>query len=87
MKDTKPEIQKMQLDIIHAKTDHERVLMGIEMIESVRQVIKNSIRIERPDLNEREIIAELFERYHKAEFSNEKLEMIKTGIRNFSGPR
>lgn len=52
MKDTTPEVQQLQRDIIHSKTDRERAMMGIDMTESVRQVVMNSIKIEKPDLSE-----------------------------------
>lgn len=85
MKDTPPEILKIQRDIIHVKTDRERAMLGFEMIENTRQIVKNSLKIENPGFSEREIIAELFERYYSEEFSEEEIEIIKQGIRNFAG--
>ncbi|MDZ7771334.1 MAG: hypothetical protein U5K31_01085 [Balneolaceae bacterium] len=83
MKDTPPEIRQMQRDIIHAMTDRERALLGVDMIESARKVVTNSIREEHPHLSEREVVAERFERYYKNEFSEEKLKNIKEAILSY----
>lgn len=80
MKDTTPEVQQMQRDIIHSKSDRERAMMGVDMIESTRKVVMNSIKIEKPHLSEREVVAELFERYYSQEFSKEEIQIIKKGI-------
>ncbi|MDZ7718391.1 MAG: hypothetical protein U5K72_06165 [Balneolaceae bacterium] len=80
MKDTTPEAEQLQRDIIHSKTDHERAMMGIDMIESARIIVMNSIKIKNPDLTERQIVAELFERYYGQEFSEDEKQVIKKGI-------
>lgn len=80
MKDTTREAQQLQRNIIHSKTDHERAMMGIDMIESTRKIVINSIKNEKPHLSEREVIAELFERYYGQEFSREEKQVIKKGI-------
>lgn len=55
-------------------------MMGIDMIESVRKIVMNSIRLENPKLVEREVVAELFERYYGQEFSHQEKQKIKQGI-------
>ncbi len=80
MKDTTPESEQLQRDIIHSKTEYERIMMGVDMIESTRKIVVNSIKIENPDLTEREVIAELFERYYGQEFSEEEIQVTKKGI-------
>ena len=80
MKDTTPEAQQLQRDIIQSKTDHERAMMGIDMTESARKIVINSIKNEKPQLSERQVIAELFERYYGQEFSKEEIQIIKKGI-------
>lgn len=83
MKDTPPEIQQLQRDIIHAMTDHERAMLGVDMIESARKVVTNSIREEYPHLSEREVVAERFVRYYRNEFSDDELKTIKEAILSF----
>lgn len=80
MKDTTPEAEQLQRDIIHSKTEYERIMMGVDMIESTRKIVMNSIKIENPDLTKREVVAELFERYYGQEFSEEEIQVIKKGI-------
>lgn len=80
MKDTTLEAAQLQRDIIHSKTELERVMMGVDMIESTGKVVMNSIKNENPNLSEREIVAELFERYYGHEFTQEEKENIKKGI-------
>jgi hypothetical protein len=87
MKDTAPDVEQIQRDIIHSKTDHERAMMGIDMIESTRKIVLNSIKIENSDLTEREVIAELFERYYGHEFSQDEIEIIKKGIIEYKEDR
>ncbi|NBC25306.1 MAG: hypothetical protein GVY08_00455 [Bacteroidetes bacterium] len=86
MKDTTPEAERLQREIIHSKTDYARAMMGIDMIESTRKVVMNSIREKKPDLSEREVVAELFVRYHGQEFSPKEIRVIKNGIINFKQP-
>lgn len=80
VKDTPPEILQLQRNIIHSKTDRERAMMGVDMIDSVRKIVMNSIRLENPELTEREVVAELFERYYGQEFTQEEVQVIKKGI-------
>jgi hypothetical protein len=44
MKDTTPEMQKMQAAITAKMTPQERFMQGAEMIDYVRMVVENSIK-------------------------------------------
>lgn len=83
MKDTTSEAVQLQRDIIHSKTDHERAMMGIDMIESTRKIVMNSIKVKNPDLTEREVVAKLFERYYGHEFTTDEVKKIKKRIIEF----
>ena len=82
MNDTTPEARKKQLEIILSKTPEERFLLGCDMIDSTFFIVKNSIIQENPNYSEREIIAAIFERYYRNDFSKEKLYEIMQAIRN-----
>ena len=82
MLDTTEEFRKKQIEIIMAKTPQERGQMAIEMIESVRSLVKNSIIARYPHYTEREVTAELFKRYYKNDFPPEKVEEIMEWIKN-----
>ena len=84
MQDTTEEMRKKQIEIIMSKTDAERTKMGADMIDIVYEIVKKSILKENPYLNQRELMAELFERYYSVDFSTEKIQIIKEKIRNFN---
>jgi hypothetical protein len=83
MNDTTAEARKKQLQIILSKTPEERSLLGCDMIDSTYFIVKNSIVQENPEYSEREIVAAIFERYYRNDFSREKLDEIMLAIRNY----
>ncbi|MDZ4844618.1 MAG: hypothetical protein SH857_03610 [Chitinophagales bacterium] len=82
MKDTTEEAEKMQLEIILSKTNEERFLMGIEMIDSVRLIVANSIREKHPGISETELKVEMFKRYYENDFSPKQLADIIRWMRS-----
>jgi hypothetical protein len=68
MNDTTPEMHKFQYDLIMSKTPSERFLMGLEMVESGRELMIAGIKAQKPDIIESEIILELLKR----QFINDK---------------
>lgn len=76
MKDTTEEAERKQREIIFSKTEEERFLMGIEMIDSVRQIVANSIREKHPGISETELKVEMFKRYYSNDFPPDELEKI-----------
>ena len=83
MNDTTPEFQNKQMEIIFSKTPEQRMKMGFDMIDSVYKLVRNSIKTENPALNEREVVAEIFKRYYRNDFSPEELGLIADRIRNY----
>ena len=81
MNDTTPEARKKQLDIILSKTPEERFLLGCDMIDSSYFIVRNSIIQENPNYSEREIVAAIFERYYRNDFSKKKLYEIMQAIK------
>lgn len=81
MLDTTEEFRKKQIEIIMAKTPQERGQMAMEMIESMRVMVKNSIIDRYPHYTEKEVTAELFKRYYQNDFPPEKVEEIMEGIK------
>lgn len=65
MKDTSPEIQHKFRDLIYRKTPEERFLMGLEMIESGRELMITGIKMERTDYTREEINLELLRRFRR----------------------
>ncbi|MBK7873306.1 MAG: hypothetical protein IPJ74_22865 [Saprospiraceae bacterium] len=83
MLDTTLDAQQKQLDIILAKTEAERAMMGVDMIDTVYQAVKQSIQNQHPEYSERALIAALFVRYYKNEFAEADLLKIVEGIKYY----
>ncbi len=62
MNDTTPEMQKFQYDLIMSKTPEERFIMGLEMMESGRNLMISGIKFQNPEIEGSDIITELIKR-------------------------
>jgi hypothetical protein len=62
MNDTTPEMHKFQYDLIMSKTPSERFILGLEMVESGRELMIAGIKAQKPDIKENEIAFELLKR-------------------------
>jgi hypothetical protein len=62
MNDTTPEMHKFQYDLIMSKTPSERFVLGLEMVESGRELMIAGIKAQKPDIKENEIVLELLKR-------------------------
>lgn len=83
MNDTKEAARKEQLAIIFSKTESERFLMGVEMIDYVHTVVENSIRADQPTISEIDLKVAVFKRYYGREFSKEEVSRIEQGMRAY----
>lgn len=59
MRDTSPEIEKIQFELMLKMSPNERIAMGCEMFMSARQAFLNSLP---KDLSEKEIKKQLYYR-------------------------
>lgn len=59
MSDTSKEAAEIQLEIFRRMTTERRLLMALEMSESMRNVALAGLRSRRPHLNEDELLREL----------------------------
>jgi len=76
MKDTSPEMEKIQRDLIMAKTPGERFLMAIEMFEMAKTMVENAVRSQHKDFDEKQVKREVFRRFYLNDFSPEEMEKI-----------
>jgi len=83
MNDTTEDARKTQLAIIFSKTEEERFLMGIEMIDYVRMIVENSIREENPIISDIDLKIAVVKRYYAAEFSAEEMGRIEQSMRSY----
>jgi hypothetical protein len=70
MIDTPPEIEQMMRDKIMARSGEERFVMGAQMCESAREMVKASLP---PGLSEAEQRRQLFKRLYGEEIDVETL--------------
>lgn len=70
MTDTPPEIERMVKARLMARSSEERFIMGAQMFESAREMVKASLP---PGLSEMEHRQELFRRIYGTETGIEKL--------------
>lgn len=80
MTDTSDFIYQKQFDIIFSKSPKERFLMGFEMIESVKRIVENSIRREKPGISNLDLRVAVFKRYYQNDFSPLQLEKIAAAL-------
>jgi hypothetical protein len=83
MNDTTEEAARVQREIIMSKTPEERILMGAEMIDSVRLIVEASIRNKQPDISEIDLKIAVFRRYYTPDFSPEQLDLIEAHLRQW----
>ena len=62
MRDTSPEMQEYQYNLIMSKTPEERFRMGLEMMEAGRDLMLIGIHNEKPGLSEKAYRIELLKR-------------------------
>ena len=83
MKDTTDEMLNKQREIIFSKTLAERFMMGIEMCEDVRKIVKSSIKNKNPGISKLDLKIEVFKRYYTNDFSQKELDLIIESMRRY----
>ena len=81
--DTPKEIRKIQNQIFFQKTVQERFQIGIEMIEDAKKIVENSIKSKNPQISIIDLKIEVFKRFYRNDFSEEKKEDIIKGFREY----
>jgi hypothetical protein len=69
MFDTHPEIAIRYRDLMMSKSGHERLLMGCSMYDAAKQIVRDAISNEHPDITDEEMKKEIFLRFYGREFS------------------
>ena len=81
--DTPDHIRKLQNEIFLKNSLSRRFELGFQMIESVKKIIENSIRSKNPQISTTDLKIEVFKRFYKNDFSEEKMEDIVKGFREY----
>ncbi len=83
MNDTSPQMREKQLEVNYSKSSAERAMMGVDMTDSVKRIVTNSIRNKHPEYTELELKVAVFRRYYKNDFTPEKMEEIIAGMKAY----
>ncbi|MEY4903455.1 MAG: hypothetical protein RLZZ292_1270 [Bacteroidota bacterium] len=83
MTDTPSHIYQIQYNIIAAKPIAERVRLGIDTIDSMRKMIKNSLLQQNPTLDNASIEMLLFKHYYSGDFPEVLLNKIAQSIYDY----
>ena len=81
--DTPDHIRKLQNEIFLKNSLPRRFELGFQMIESVKKIVENSIRLKNPQISDIDLKVEVFERFYKNDFSEEKKEDIIKAMRQY----
>jgi len=80
MNDTHPEMAVRFRDLMKAKTNEQRLLMGCSMFDTAKQIVQSAIYSQRPSIPPREMRKEIFLRFYGLEFSQTDREKILSGF-------
>ena len=69
MNDTHPEVAAQFRELMKAKSNEERLLMGCSMYDTAKQIVRSAIDNSHPGITDAEIKKNIFLRFYRQEFS------------------
>ena len=69
MNDTHPEVAAQFRDLMKAKSNEQRLLMGCSMYDTAKQIVQSAIYNQHPGITSEEMKKEIFVRFYGPEFS------------------
>ncbi|MHC4460118.1 MAG: hypothetical protein ACYS6W_10420 [Planctomycetota bacterium] len=76
MNDTHPEVDVQFQNLMKAKSNEQRLLMGCSMYDTAKQIVQSAIYSQHPEITTEEIKKEIFLRFYGSEFSQADKEKI-----------
>jgi len=76
MNDTHPEVAAQFRDLMKARSNEQRLLMGCSMFDTAKQIIQSAIYSQHPGITPEEMRKEIFLRFYGLEFSQAAKEKI-----------
>ncbi len=73
MNDTPEHVQRLYHEFFQRKTEAERFLIGIEMMEDGRRMVETALRQQHPDWSEHEMKIGMFTRIYGRDFTPEQV--------------
>ena len=76
MNDTHPQVALKFRDLMKAKSNEQRLLMGCSMFDTAKQVVRSAIYSQHPTITPEEMRKEIFLRFYGLDFSRTDREQI-----------
>ena len=76
MNDTHPEMAAQFRNLMKAKTNEQRLLMGCSMFDTAKQIVQSAIYDQRSAITPEEMKREIFLRFYGLEFTHADKEKI-----------
>ena len=76
MNDTHPEVAAQFRDLMKARSNEQRLLMGCSMFDTAKQIVQSAIYSQHPEITPEEMRKEIFLRFYGLEFSQADREKI-----------
>jgi len=76
MNDTHPEVAAQFRNLMKAKSNEKRLLMGCSMFDTAKQIAKSAIYSQCPSITPKEMRKEIFLRFYGLDFSQAEIEKI-----------
>jgi uncharacterized protein YfkK (UPF0435 family) len=80
MKDTIPAIEKKFNEMLMRKSNGERLIMGCEMFDDAMQIVKSSVLNDYPDMDNIELLKQIFFRFYVNDFSESNMNRIVSAL-------
>ncbi len=82
MNDTDPGIDRRFRQLIMARSQEERLIIGCSMFGAAKQIVKDAILDQNPGITPQRMKEEIFLRFYGMEFNNEEKEKILSVLKN-----
>jgi len=76
MNDTHPEVAAQFRNLMKAKSNEKRLLMGCSMFDTAKQIVQSAIYAQQPAITPEEMRKEIFLRFYGLDFSQAEIEKI-----------
>ena len=76
MNDTLPEVAVQFRNLMKAKSNEQRLLMGCSMYDTAKQIVQSAVYSQRPAITPEEMRKDIFLRFYGLEFSQADKEKI-----------
>lgn len=85
MNDTHPSVAVQFLNLMKKKSNTERLLMGFSMFDTAKQIVRDAILNEKPEITPGNMKAEFFLRFYGRELSEAEQEKILQSFKRNKG--